>query len=106
MPGSQYMAEICKGSRSEADKLYNRSMCGIIGRIVCIGHCRKPSKRIAQNGEKSSATLCTCVNKAVQIMGQYAVRSKSLVEIAAPLAGMHSRLLKLQGKVMLPGLQL
>lgn len=33
-------------------------------------------------------------------MGQYAVRSKSVAEIAVPLAGMHSRLVKLQGKVI------
>ncbi|DBA94013.1 TPA: hypothetical protein ACH3X1_001665 [Trebouxia sp. C0004] len=33
----------------------------------------------------------------VQIMGQYAVRSKSLAEINMPLTRMHSRLVKLQG---------
>ncbi|KAL3144350.1 hypothetical protein ABBQ32_004106 [Trebouxia sp. C0010 RCD-2024] len=64
MPRSQYMAEICK-SLARGQRLasfHNRSMCDITGHTVCIDHCHKPSKRITQNGENSSAALWTCAN--------------------------------------------
>ncbi|DBA95129.1 TPA: hypothetical protein ACH3X1_015684 [Trebouxia sp. C0004] len=99
VPGSQYMADICKTSArgTAATGYYNRMMCGIKGTTMCADHCHKPSKCIRQNGERASGAFWTCANAQVQIMGQYAVRSKSLAEIKVPLTRMHSRLVKLQG---------
>lgn len=101
VPGSQYMADICKTSArgTAATGYYNRMMCGIKGTTMCADHCHKPSKRIRQNGERASGAFWTCANAQVQILGQYAVRSKSLAEIKVPLTRMHSRLVKLQGTV-------
>ncbi|DBA94337.1 TPA: hypothetical protein ACH3X1_001944 [Trebouxia sp. C0004] len=97
--GSQYMADICKTSArgTAATGYYNRMMRGIKDTTVCADHCHKPSKRIRQNGETALGAFWTCANAQVQIMGQYAVRSKSLAEINMPLTRMHSRLVKLQG---------
>lgn len=101
VPGSQYMADICKTSArgTAATGYYNRMMCGIKGTTMCADHCHKPSKRIRQNGERASGAFWTCANAQVQILGQYAVRSKSLAEIKVPLTRMYSRLVKLQGTV-------
>ena len=102
VPGGQYLAEFFKNSARgmNLQRVFNRLMCGISSTNACADHCHKPSKRIRRNGERASTALFTVGTPAVQIMGQYAVRSKALAELAIPLAGMHSRLVKLQNTVV------
>ena len=80
---------------------YQRSLCDIDapGHTACADHCHRPSMRIRVNGERSTAGIWTVGNRHCQIMGNYAVRSKSMADLRVPLAGMHSRLVRLQGQV-------
>ena len=102
VPGSQYLAEFFKTSARgmNLSHIFNRVMCGISSTNACADHCHKPSKRIRRNGERASAAIWSVTTPAVQVMGQYAARSKALAELAIPLAGMHSRLVKLQNTVI------
>ena len=74
--GANYMADLLRhgATGQKLTKYYNRRMCGVgtgPANSACADHCHKPTKRIHENGEQS----------------------------AAPLAGMHRRLVRLQKKV-------
>lgn len=79
---------------------FNRFMASLIGETACADHFHRPSKSVHVDGDRYSAGYLSIMNKYRQIIGQWVVFSLVMSELETPLATLHAKLVRLQGKVI------